>query len=198
MIQWDAELGGLDNRLGQRAAFNHAIYTHSPSIQWMGLFDVDEFFIPDQLIQQPTKPARLQSWADEWRQLGSGSGPGIDAGGWLQARVEVIIRQRRGTCTNGGVNRLADCTYAVNGTGARGHPKTLVHSGGRLPPRPIVSIHSGNLWLGGARFFHFADKYGCGASESPVCSRDPSGAALGTAVGERLAQCARPAGIEAW
>jgi hypothetical protein len=45
LIDWPEFLGGPGNNRAQRVQMNHAMFAVSRRVDWLGYFDVDEFFL---------------------------------------------------------------------------------------------------------------------------------------------------------
>jgi len=156
----------------QRASMNHALFAVGGyETEYLGYFDVDEFFVPNNLTVMNKKGDAVVNKCER----GEGSLEklewglpkfGIKTDDYDSVQFANANMQNPTTCNYTKMPlRMRDCKGYISLRD--GSPKILVRpSHSKLPP-PIISPHDGLQKSSEAIFLHFSDKYGCGETKRP-------------------------------
>lgn len=164
LVHWNYQLGGPDNNRGQRVQINHALWMFGPQVEWMGLMDMDEFFLPGSDGQNSNSDSASVGWKSKLAAHAGKSGK--------QVKLPLFVTQKRKSC---GPLRLRDCNFRrSDGGGSNANPKTLVFTGYQLSKFTVTNPHDGQEVLDVGEIAHFANKYGCTGQPSSRCVEDRS------------------------
>lgn len=186
LINWPHQLWGSFNEDAQRVAMNHAMYAVASRVQWLGYFDVDEFFLPTSLMLSGNPSSRSHEPFSEkaGHLLDTFAQTITNDTSYLSVRVPMRNAQHPDYCFQNNNKtlertiRLSRCT-AFQKDLYGGNAKVFVRVG-TDGPRPIKSPHTVQCChyhsrMANAKGFlslvHFAKHYGCQFITDQGCER---------------------------
>jgi hypothetical protein len=159
LIDWPMFLGGPGNNMAQRVQLNHAMFAFSRRVDWLGYFDVDEFFLRMQ-------PGELNNHSElsAFDLLQQTVAESSDRGSYTSVQLQMRNAQHPETCVpnskRNSTTQLASCD--LYHSGVDGNTKIFVRVGS-AGPQPINTPHQGKILASTVHFLHFARNrnHGC-------------------------------------
>mmetsp|Transcript_14041 Transcript_14041/g.25436 ORF Transcript_14041/g.25436 Transcript_14041/m.25436 type:complete len:249 (+) Transcript_14041:2-748(+) len=178
LIDWPYIMHGPDNNQIQRVQMNHAMFAFSRRVEWLGFFDVDEFFVPSEPGQVLERHSSEMGGAYKLLTMFAESALGRNescSGPFPSIKLKMCNAQHPDFClpksapnNTTTTTRLASCDEFH--PSAHGNTKTFVRVGTE-GPRAIKSPHDGMELGSGMHFVHFAQKYVCTNRTKQFCRK---------------------------
>jgi hypothetical protein len=178
LIDWPYIMDGPDNNKVQRVQMNHAMFAFSRRVEWLGFFDVDEFFVPSEPGEVLERHSSEMGGAYKLLTMFGESVIGRNdscSRPFLSIKLKMRNAQHPDFCfpkrapnNTTTTTRLASCDEFH--PSAHGSTKTFVRVGTE-GPRAIKSPHDGMELGSGMHFVHFAQKYGCTNRTKHFCRK---------------------------
>jgi hypothetical protein len=160
-------LDGPGNNAAQRVQMNHAMFAVSRRVDWLGYFDVDEFFLrsPSGILNNHSELGAFDL-LENFAKSNNGAS-------FTSVQLRMCNAQHPDYCVPKGnsTTQLGSCDI-YHGSG-KGNSKIFVRVG-IAGPRPIQTPHAGKIKGISAHFhfLHFARKYGCKSTDDKGCVTD--------------------------
>jgi hypothetical protein len=169
LIVWPVFLGGPGNNMAQRFQINHVMFAFSRRVDWLGYFDMDEFFLrslPGDLNNHSERSALdlLEEVPESSNRTGA-------------PFTSVQLKMRNAQHPEKCVKKLHSTTQLgrcdLHHKQVEGNSNIFVRVGS-AGPKPIFTPHKGNILASTVHFLHFARKYGCKSIDEEGCVADIS------------------------